>query len=96
MKKIYLACFSTGWDSGDVMGYALTEDGHCIARHISRNKLFSQHDMGFTSNLNSDTYEKYCGPEYELEWVDNPDSHDGWWEASRLNKKLWADAKDVP
>lgn len=97
--KIYLTCFATGLGSGnvkgstqgvDVIGYAVAEDGHCIGQHLSSNVMFSQHDMGFTSDWKHDNYSKHYPDGYELEWIDeeNLNNHQGWLDALKLNKEL--------
>ena len=84
--KIFLTCVDGGFRSGDVIGYALAEDGQGLASHLSSNMSFSQHDMGLTSDWKHEHYAK-CYPEgYELEWVDNPENHEGWQKALALNK----------
>ena len=64
--KIYLACFEGGMKSGDVLGYALAEDGTCIASHLSSNEAFSKHDMGLTGNWKHDTYAKNCPDSFKI------------------------------
>ncbi len=81
--KIYLACFKEG---RSVIGYALAEDGTGLASHLSSHKGYSKHDMGLTSDWKHDTYAKHYPDDYELEWVDNPESHKGWLAAIKLNK----------
>jgi len=84
--NIYLTCFSGGFREGDVMGYALAENGEGLASHLSSNISFSKHDMGLTSDWKHDHYAK-CFPEgYELIWIDNPDTDERWLKACELNK----------
>lgn len=84
--KIYLTCMPGGFREGDVIGYALGEDGQGLASHLSSNVEFSKHDMGLTGDWKHDHYAK-CYPEgYELEWVDDPETHEGWLKAVALNK----------
>ena len=94
--KIYLTCFNIGIGSGrvrgstvggDVMGYALCEDGEGLASHLSSHEDFSKHDLGLTSSLKHDIYKEHCPSGFELEWVDNPDTHEGWKKALELNRK---------
>lgn len=96
MGKIYLYCVALGTGSGrvsgssvggDVMGYALAEDGVCLASHLSSDKYFSMHDMGLHSDWKHDKYREHYPDGFELEWVEesNLDSHKGWKEAFRLN-----------
>ncbi len=97
MPKIFLWCVSLGtgrgWvhDStvgGDVMGYALAEDGVALGSHLSSNKEFSKHDMGLTSDWKHEIYCKYYPNGFELEWVDDPDNHTEWQIAFALNRKI--------
>ncbi len=84
--KIYLACFPGGFRAGDVIGYALSENGEGLASHLSSDVYFSKHDMGLTSDWKHDYYAK-CFPEgYELIWIDNPDTDERWLKAMELNK----------
>lgn len=84
--KIYLACLGGGLRQGDVIGYALAEDGTALASHLSSTVDFSKHDLGLTSDWKHDTYAKHCPEGFELEWVDNPKDHEGWLAAIKLNK----------
>jgi len=84
--KIYLACFEGGMRSGDVIGHALCEDGTGLASHLSSSEGFSKHDMGLTSDWKHDTYKEHCPDGFELEWVDDPENHEGWMAALKLNK----------
>lgn len=83
--KIYLACFPMGWKT-DVVGHALAEDGAGLASHLSSNVEYSKHDLGLTSDWKHDVYQKHFPDGYELEWVDNPDTHAGWQAALALNQ----------
>ncbi len=84
--KIYLTCFPGGFREGDVMGFALADNGEGLASHLSSNVSFSKHDMGLTSDWKHDHYAK-CFPEgYELIWIDNPDTDERWLQALELNK----------
>jgi len=94
--KIYLACFATGRGSGrvhgssvggDVMGYALAEDGHGLTSHYSSNKEFSKHDLGLTSNWKHDVYAKYYPEGFELVWIDDPDNSEEWKKVYSLNQE---------
>ena len=86
--KIYLIAEPGGFRDGDVLGFALAEDGHCIQQHLSSSVEWSKHDMGLTSNWHHDNYANHYPQGYELEWVDDPDKHDGFQKALELNKAL--------
>ncbi len=99
MNKIYLYCVALHAGSGrvngssfggDVMGYALAEDGKCLASHLSSDEWYSRHDMGLTSDWKHSLYEKHYPDGYLLEWIDEKDldNHEGFREAFALNKKL--------
>lgn len=88
LPKIFVYCYPGGVREGDVIGYALAEDGHCLASHLSSNKNFSKHDMGTTSDWKHDLYSKHYPDGFELEWVNDPDNHDGVSEAYKLNQTL--------
>ena len=98
-SKIYLTCFATNTGSGmvngstrggDVIGYALAEDGICIAQHLSSNSDFSKHDMGLHSDWKHKNYNEHYPDGWELEWIDeeNLDNHEGWNAALKLNQEL--------
>jgi hypothetical protein len=90
MKKIYVFCqHAEGWGKEDVVGYAIAEDGTGIASHLSSNIAWSKHDMGITSDWKHDNYKEHYPDGYELEWVDNPDTHEGLKSAMELNEKLY-------
>jgi hypothetical protein len=87
-KKIFVACEpAVGW-GGDVVSYALCEDGKCLASHISSSDYWAQHDMGFTSNWKHKEYAEHCPEGFELEWVEDPENHPGWLAAYALNQEL--------
>ena len=97
--KIYLYCVALGTGSGnvrgssfggDVLGYALAENGYCLASHLSSSVEFSRHDMGYESNWKHDLYDRYYPDGYELVWIDESDldNHEGWKKAFELNREL--------
>jgi len=97
MNRIYLTCFSTGTGSGcvngstpggDVIGYALAEDGMCLAQHLSSNVDFSKHDMGLWSNWKHENYNKYYPDGWELVWIDDADNNETWKHLIELNHAL--------
>lgn len=93
--KIYLFCVPGGMRSGDVIGYALAEDGNGLGSHLSSNEDFSKHDMGLTSNWKHDGYKKHYPEGYDLEWImeEKLDSHARFQKALAINKEL---AKAIP
>ena len=86
--KIYLTAFPTGGGSGhgDVLGCAMTEDGHVLAEHLSSNVSFAKHDMGLTSDWKHDRYATHCPDGFELEWVEDYKTHAGWLAARAMNE----------
>jgi len=93
--KIFLAAFPLGTGSGrvtgstrggDVLGAAIAEDGTGLAEHLSSSVAFAQHDMGLTSNWQHDVYSEHAPNGFELVWVDDPSTHDGWQSALALNR----------
>jgi hypothetical protein len=90
MTKIYLTCFKYDDKTQDVVGYALCEDGCCLASHLSSCEEWSKHDMGFwDSTWKHDIYEKHCPDGFELIWIHDADNDEQWLKAMELNKK-WA------
>ena len=51
---------------GDVVGYALAEDGAGLGSHLSSNVEFCKHDRGLTSNWKHQYYDQYYPEGYEL------------------------------
>jgi hypothetical protein len=103
MNKIYLFAVPTGRSSygvirdaeitGDVIGYALCEDGACIASHYSSGAYWARHDMGLTSDWKHEAYKKKYPDGYELEWIDyaDLDGHSGYQAAYALNQAMPAE-----
>lgn len=97
--KIFLTALATGGGSGavngstrggDVIGYALAEDGHVVASHYSSGVGYAKHDLGLNSDWKHEHYKKHAPDGYELEWIDeaNLDAHQGWQAAWKLNQAL--------
>lgn len=95
MNKIYLTAFPTGGGSGavqgstrggDVLGQALAEDGTAVAGHLSSGVNFAKHDMGLTSDWHHEQYRAHYPHGFDLEWVDDPETHPGWQAALALNR----------
>lgn len=95
--KIYLAAFPTGGGSGlvhnstpggDVLGCALTEDGYCLAEHLSSNIGFAKHDLGLTSDWQHERYQKHAPDGFELVWIDEPRTDPRWQDALAKNRAL--------
>lgn len=82
---IYLWCSPVG-SSGDVIGYAMLENGKAIASHWSSNPEWSKHDMGLTSDWKHDAYLRACPNGYSLAWLDDPESDEGWRKAYEFNQ----------
>ena len=72
--KIYAYC--TPW-GGDVLGYAIAEDGTGLTSHLSSNPTWSQHDLGVTSDWHHDGYRKHYPDGYEVVWVEDIETHEG-------------------
>lgn len=94
--KIFLFCVATGQGSGavngstpcgDVIGYALAEDGKGLAMHLSSNVGFAKHDLGLTSDWKHSYYDKHYPDGYDLEWIDEADldGHEAFQAARTLN-----------
>ena len=80
--------------SPDFMGVlAMADDGVVLAQHISSHKAWAMHDIGITSDWKHDEYRKHCPDGYELEWVDNPETHEGVQAAYALNQAAREEAE---
>lgn len=71
---------------GDVMGYALAQDGHCLCSHFSSSIGFAKHDMGLTSDWKHEHYKAHAPDGYTLIWIDDPETDARWIAAVALNK----------
>ena len=88
MTKIFVwAVPAQGWDRGDVIGFAMTDDGRGLASHLSSGVEWAKWDMGVTSLSKHDHYAKQCPNGYKIEWIDNPDEHEAWKVAFALNQE---------
>ena len=86
-KKIF--CFNNGGVYGMLHAVAMCEDGHPLAEHACSHEYYMPHDLGITSDWKHDRYNKHCGEgNWELEWVQNPRTHEGLQKAIALNKAL--------
>jgi len=87
MKKIY--CFNNGGQKSYMQALAIAEDGNIVASHLCSSEHFMAHDLGITSDWKHESYNEHFGEgNWELEWVGEPDEHEGINEAFKLNKKL--------
>ena len=93
---IYLTCFPTGGGSGwvcgstvggDVIAHALAEDGTGLGSHLSSSVGFAKHDIGLTSDWHHEDYREHYPSGYRVEWVEDPDTHEGWRAAFALNQQ---------
>lgn len=89
MSKIYVFAQAT-YDSGDVVGCALAEDGHALAGHFSSSYDWFRHDMGLTSEWKHNLYAEHYPDGYELEEVQDPRNHIGFMAAYEKNQQLAA------
>lgn len=93
MPKIFIFVSGVMKDSygceHDVLGTAIAEDGTALASHLSSSIGFLKHDMGYKgSDWKHDLYKAHYPDGYELEWVDDPEKHEGLQKAFENNKKL--------
>lgn len=85
--KIY--CFNNGGSPGWFHAVAIADDGHCLAQHVCSDEGFMPHDLGITSNWKHDNYNEHFGEgNWELEWVSDPETHEGLLAAFALNEAL--------
>ena len=70
MNKIFITWQSGGMRAGDVIGYALCEDGTNLASHLCSDEYYVPHDMGMGDSIwKHETYDKHYPDGYELVWV---------------------------
>jgi hypothetical protein len=72
--KIFLWCAPApdgpGLRDGDVLAYALAEDGTGLARHLSSGVEFAKQDVGFTSRNCHDAYAAHYPGGYTVVWLE--------------------------
>jgi hypothetical protein len=89
MNKIYI--LSSG-EGKFISGFAIAEDGECIASHCSSHRSWTRHDMGINSDWKHDQYKKKYPNGYELvDYIDVPEYE---WEAHDVIASLIALAKE--
>ena len=102
--RIFLCAFPLGSGSGqvqgsrpggDVIGFALAEDGTGLGEHLSSSVEFAKHDMGLTSDWKHEIYEAHAPHGYTLEWVDDPSTHTGYQAALAINRQREADYEEA-
>ena len=66
---------------------ALGDDGVGIAQHLCSHQGYARHDIGMDgSNWKHEHYNAHFGEgNWELEWVDDVKTHEGWRAALALN-----------
>jgi hypothetical protein len=80
MSKIF--CFVNSQPMPDWLNVvAISEDGDCLAGHVSSNASWAKHDIGVTSNWKHEHYKEKYPDGYEVIWVDNPREHKECWAA---------------
>lgn len=84
--KVYTFCLpAPHWGEGHVCGFALSETGDLISTHVSSNREWSRADM--SNPYHAKDIEAYPGGPHEVEWVDDPEAHQGLAKARALNKQ---------
>jgi hypothetical protein len=85
LPKIFVYHQPSSWGS-DVIGYALAEDGGCLAVHLSSNGTWSKQDM-IDSGWKDKDYKKHYPDGYELVWLDGNPSGEAFEKAFALNQE---------
>ena len=88
MNKIYIIAYKSNAFGPGYSCYALAEDGTGICGHFSSTIGFAKHDMGITSDWKHEHYKKHYPDGYELIWVDDPDTHEGFLDAYKLHQQM--------
>ena len=87
--KHKIFCFNNGGPKGVMHAVAMAEDGHCLAQHCCSSEYFMAHDLGISSTWKHESYNKHFGEgNWELEWVTDPNGHEGLQKAFVLSKRL--------
>lgn len=87
MTKIYVFCNGT-FNTGDLIGVAIADDGSFLASHLSSNDYYVKFDMGVGSDRKHDVYRTHYPQGYQLEFVPDPPNHSGLLAALKKNKEL--------
>lgn len=95
-RKIY--CFNNGrLDREEELyhGLAVGEDGHVLAQCLSSSLDWIKRDLGLApdSKKKHDIYIRHFTKGFELEWVEDPASHEGLQIAQDRNRLLAEEAK---
>jgi hypothetical protein len=69
---------------GDLVGFALAEDGTLLAQHPFPSAELARKRMERRAKIYREHY-----PDYSLVWVEDIYAEGPWQEASRRNKDLW-------
>jgi len=80
----------------DYVAMAVSQDGYLLASHISSSESWARHDMGLGSDWKHELYDIKYPNGYQLEWVEDPDSHQGLLEAQRMVKNRHDEGKAKP
>jgi hypothetical protein len=80
---------------GDVLPVALAEDGTPLASHCSSSIHWARHDIGVTSDWKHEIYEKHYPNGFDVEWIDEPDQHEGCRRALEIANENRAKAPDT-
>lgn len=67
MKKIF--CFINSGSPGWYSVVALSEDGECVAEHVSSTEGWARHDIGIGSDWKHEKYKVKYPEGYELVWL---------------------------
>lgn len=73
MNKIY--CFISDLYDDGVAVVSVSDTCKIMSNHFSSGISWAKHDIGITSDWKHDIYQKEFPNGYELEWVDDVDSH---------------------
>lgn len=83
--KVYTFCLpAPHLGPTDVCGFALSEEGDFLASHVSSSPSWSRADMA-RAHI-AEAIAQHPGGPHEVEWVEDPDSHEGLRRARELNK----------
>lgn len=94
--RIY--CFPLWHNPEDGFPYgivALAEDGSLLAQHVSLSLEDAKHDIGITSDWQHKHYAEHYPDGYELEWVEDPSSHEDAVAAYARNREMVRQEREV-
>ncbi len=86
------AFINGSFGGGDVVALAVAESGIVVGQHVSSSERFAKMDIGAEPGTFQESklasYRETLGEDIEVEWVDDPQNHEGVLKAQQLNQAM--------